>query len=94
MNTQNDAEILNFWRFLNLAECKSLPVGRRVEVYDVRRNRIAHVKITSVHTWVTRPNNCEIGWKYGLYDYGKVKIDQYHSNDFFVARKEVMPEVK
>lgn len=36
--------------------------------------QIANVKITSVKSWKTRPNNLDIHCKYGLYDYFIVHV--------------------
>jgi hypothetical protein len=32
----------------------------------------AGARITSVRTWKRDPNRWEIGWKYGMYEYGKI----------------------
>lgn len=32
----------------------------------------ARARVTSVKTWVTRPNDFVIGWKHGKYEYGKI----------------------
>src|SRR5262245_20384997 len=37
-----------------------------------RDGTAASVKVTSVKTWKRDPDRWEIGWKYGLYQYGKI----------------------
>jgi hypothetical protein len=46
--------------------------------------RIAEVKITSVKTWKTRPD-VGVGWKYGLYEYGRETFTPTRENVFFVS---------
>jgi hypothetical protein len=37
-----------------------------------RDGTAASAKVTSVRTWKRDPNRWEIGWKYGMYEYGTV----------------------
>lgn len=72
------------YRFLTLAECKSL--HGHCLVID-RNGKIVNVAITSVKTWKTR-SDVQVGWKFGLYEYGK---DTFASDDdvrFFVTEIE------
>lgn len=69
------------YEFLTFEECKNL--GSHSYVLDTN-GKIAEVKITSVKTWKTRPNELLIGWKFGLYEYGKQEVTAERSNDFFV----------
>jgi hypothetical protein len=32
----------------------------------------ARAKVTSIKTWKTRPDDFQIGWKHGMYDYGTI----------------------
>ena len=73
------------YRFLTLAECKSL--SGHAETID-RHGRIADITITSVKTWKTRPD-VRIGWKFGLFEYGQETITRDEDNRFFVV--EVNP---
>ena len=47
------------------------------------------IKITSVKTWKRRPADCEVHWKYGLYEYGYTSfIDGKHSDGPELVIKE------
>lgn len=37
-----------------------------------RDGTAASAKVTSIRTWKRDPNRWEIGWKYGMYEYGTV----------------------
>jgi len=71
------------YRFLTLNECKALDSGNHAQILD-QFGRVAEVKITSVKTWKTRPD-VQIGWKFGLYEYGKELITQDSDNRFLVT---------
>lgn len=58
------------YEFLTFEECKNLGSESHCHILD-NNGKIAQVKITSVKTWKTRPNELLIGWKFGLYEYGK-----------------------
>lgn len=72
------------YRFLTLEECKAL--SGHASVLD-RNNRVARVKITSVKTWKTRPD-VQIGWKFGMYEFGHELITRDSDNTFFLAEVE------
>ena len=72
------------FRFATLEECKKL--HGRVTVLDTLGDW-CEVSITSVKTWKTRPD-VQIGWKYGLYQYGKELITSDLDNHFFVIPTE------
>lgn len=76
------------YRFLTYDECKALSGHADAIGND---GRIAHVKITSVKTFKTRPE-IQIGWKFGLYEYGKEYICRDADNHFFVTEVESEPE--
>ena len=57
-------------REYTLTELKSLS-GHCLFV--TRFGDLANVKVTSVKTWITRPNNVTVGLKYGLYQYFKAE---------------------
>lgn len=69
------------YRFLTLEECKSLH-GHSL-VID-RNGKIANVAITSIKTWKTR-QDVQIGWKFGLYEFGKDTFTCDDDNNFFVT---------
>lgn len=69
------------FRFLTLAECKQL--SGQATVLDLH-GQWAHVKITSLKTWKTRPD-VRIGWKFGLYEYGQELITCDDDNHFFIV---------
>jgi hypothetical protein len=69
------------YRFLTLEECKKL--SSHAEAMD-QHGRIARVAITSIKTWKTRIDVL-VGWKFGLYEYGKELITCDNDNRFFVA---------
>lgn len=76
------------YEFLTFDECKALASESHCDVLD-RYGRIAMVKITSVKTRKTRPNELLIGWKFGMYEYGKESISKLDDlgksdNRFFV----------
>jgi hypothetical protein len=52
------------------------------------------VKVTSVKTWKTRPGEFEIGWKYGLREYGKITPQQCRRVDDHRAAAPFQPEKK
>lgn len=53
---------------LTLAEAKELKSGDHV-LFITRYGTLANAKVTSIKTWKTRPGDCSIGLKYGLYEY-------------------------
>jgi hypothetical protein len=53
-------------RYLTLAEVKALSGHADIIAND---GRVRRVKITSVKTWKTRPDDVLVGVKYGLYEY-------------------------
>lgn len=68
------------YEFLTLEECKHL--SGHADVVD-KNGKIAHVRITSMKTWKTRPD-VQVGWKYGMYEFGKELITCDADNRFFV----------
>lgn len=69
------------YRFLTFEECKQLTGHAKVIGSD---GRVATVAITSNHaskrgTWV------RVGWKFGMYEFGKEEISQQTPNSFFVC---------
>ena len=75
------------YEYLTFDECRALAHESHCHILD-QQGKIAQVKITSVKTWKTRPNELLIGWKYGLYEYGKESIvgndPEARGNAFFV----------
>ena len=65
------------YEVLTFAECKAL--SGHAYILD-RQGKIANVKITSVKTWKTRPNEIEVHCKFGLYEYFTVTIDSHSPN--------------
>ena len=72
------------YEFLNLAECKNL---RDSCLIVDPQGKIANVRITSLKTWATR-QDVQIGWKFGLYEYGKELITTDENQMFFVRKVE------
>lgn len=62
---------------LTFEECKALT--GHAYILD-RYGKIARVKITSVKTWKTRPNEIEVHCKFGLYEYFTLSIDEHSPN--------------
>jgi hypothetical protein len=59
---------------MNLKEAKSLYAGRHIFAkgrYNANGTAMG-AKVTSVKTWKTRPNEVEIHYKRGMYEYGTV----------------------
>jgi hypothetical protein len=53
-----------------LEEAKQLPRGARIDVVD-HKDELRQVKVNGTpKTWKTRPLNCDVPFKYGLYEYG------------------------
>jgi hypothetical protein len=50
------------------------------------------VRITSVKTWKTRPTEFQIGWKYGMYDYGT--IGPHNAFDWTTVEPPAVPRQK
>jgi hypothetical protein len=71
------------YRYLTVAEVKALQPGSRVKVLD-QNGRVAEVKITSIKTWKTRPD-VQIGWKFGMYEFGRETFRMEDDNFFFVT---------
>lgn len=71
------------YELLSFDECKKLAIESHCDVLD-KNGKICRVKITSVKTWKTRPNELLIGWKFGMYEYGKEEINPDNPNEFFV----------
>lgn len=69
------------YRFLTMDELKE--IGSHAQVID-RNGQIANVKVTSLKTWKTR-SDVLVGWKFGLYEYGKELVTEYSPNEFFVT---------
>ena len=65
------------YEVLTFGECKGL--GGHCHILD-RQGKIANVKITSVKTWKTRPNEIEIHCKFGLYEYFVVTVTAERPN--------------
>lgn len=61
------------YEYLTFDECKALASESHCHVLD-KNGKICQVKITSVKTWKTRPNELLIGWKFGMYEYGKYPV--------------------
>lgn len=58
--------IMHTWQQLTLQEAKEL----RNDVYFVTRfGSVAKAKVTSVKVWKTRPLNCDVHVKYGMYEF-------------------------
>lgn len=52
-----------------------------------------HVKVTSVKTWKTRPNDVRVRWQYGLYTHGEFSCDDrgcHDENDFWLTAEEAI----
>ena len=65
------------YELLTFAECKSLT--GHAYILD-RAGKIANVKITSVKTWKTRPDEIEVHCKFGLYEYFVVTVTAERPN--------------
>lgn len=55
-------------RYMTPSELKALSGHARIIAND---GTVRNVKVTSVKVWKTRPNDVEIGVKYGMYEYAK-----------------------
>ena len=58
-----------FGNFRELA-FSEISAGSHVKAVDLSGIAWRNVKITSIKTWKRRPTDCEVHWKYGLYEYG------------------------
>jgi hypothetical protein len=52
----------------------------------------ARAKVTSIKTWVTRPNDFQIGWKHGMRDYGT--ITPANASEWTTVEPPPVPKVK
>ena len=77
------------YEFLTFAECKSL--HGHACILD-RQGKIANVKITSVKTWKTRPDELEVHCKFGLYEYFVVTVTAERPNTELVRIAETQEE--
>ena len=59
------------YRLLSFDECKALT--GHCDILD-QHGKLARVLITSVRTWKTRPDEIEVRYKFGLYEYGHLSI--------------------
>ena len=71
------------YEYLTFDECKALT--NHCHILD-REGKIAQVKITSVKTWKTRPDEIEVHCKFGLYEYFTVKIIRDIANNAELVR--------
>lgn len=55
-------------RYMTPSELKALSGHAHIIAND---GTVRNVKVTSVKVWKTRPNDVEIGVKYGMYEYAK-----------------------
>lgn len=69
INAKNDAD----WAAGNITAhtIRRANLGPGSYIYS-RRKIGAQAKVTSVKLWPTRPNDFQIKWKYGMYEYGDV----------------------
>lgn len=52
---------------------EALNAGGQIAVLD-RKGKLRWVKVNgAVKTWKTRPQNCRIPYKYGMYEYGYIE---------------------
>ena len=77
------------YEVLTFAECKSL--HGHACILD-RQGKIANVKITSVKTWKTRPDEIEVHCKFGLYEYFVVTVTAERPNTELVRIVEKQEE--
>lgn len=57
------------YRHLTLEECKSLRSGQHVQFID-RYGEVRNAKVNGApKTWKTRPGDCDVPLKYGMYEY-------------------------
>ncbi len=73
------------YRLLSFDECKTLRGNSRTPILDLQ-GKIATVLITSVKTWKTRADEIEVHYKFGLYEYGTLRIVRdVADNDVLIA---------
>jgi len=70
---------------ITLLEAKNLKSGDYIHHVSKTNadNTPMRAKVTSVKTWKTRPNEVVIGFKRGMYDYGK--LNENELNDFAIG---------
>lgn len=59
---------------MNLSEAKNLKVGDYIYYVDenILPGKRPRAKVISIRTWRSDPARIQIGWKHGIYQYGKI----------------------
>lgn len=75
------------WKLLTNDECRALPQGSVVKCYNPNTYDVYNLKVTSIKTWKTRPDEIEVRWKFGLKTFGRMFLSKNSENLWLV--KEV-----